>query len=267
LWKGYLKLGNITCAVKLAGAVTESGKIHFRMLNRKNRTPVKAIYVDQETEQPVERDQQVKGYELDKGEYLLIEPDEIEKLKTAGEHRLQIDGFVDRSSVSSVYREKPYYLLPGDRVASEPYALIHAALRDKAMDAVGRIVMQQRERSVLVEPLDGGLVVTLLRQANEVVADKQFFEGIPKGKVDPDVADIAGMLIDRKAAHFDPSSFEDRYEDALTAMIDAKSKGKKLPKAAPPKPREKAASLASLLKKSLQQEEKQPARSRPKKAA
>jgi DNA end-binding protein Ku len=152
-------------------------------------------------------------------------------------------------------------------VASEPYALIHAALRDKAMDAVGRIVMQQRERSVLVEPLDGGLVVTLLRQANEVVADKQFFEGIPKGKVDPDVADIAGMLIDRKAAHFDPSSFEDRYEDALAAMIDAKSKGKKLPKAAPPKPREKAASLASLLKKSLQQEEKQPARSRPKKAA
>ena len=110
---------------------------------------------------------------IDKNEFLLIEPDEIEKLKTAGEHRLDLDGFVDRSSVSSVYREKPYYLLPGDRLANEPYALIHAALHNNKMDAIGRIVMQQRERSVLVEPLDGGLIVTLLRQANEVVADKQ----------------------------------------------------------------------------------------------
>jgi DNA end-binding protein Ku len=267
LWKGYLKLGNITCAVKLTGAVTEAGKIHFRTLNRKNRTPVKAIYIDQETGEPVERDQQVKGYELDKGEYLLIEPAEIDKLKTAGEHRLEIDGFVDRSSVSSVYREKPYYLLPGDRLASEPYALIHSALRHQEMDAVGRIVMQQRERSVLIEPLDGGLVVTLLRQASEVVADKQFFEGIPKGKVDADLADIAGMLIDRKATHFDPSSFDDRYENALAEMIEAKRMGKKLPKAAAAKPREKVTNLASLLKRSLEQEDKHPARSRTRKAA
>jgi DNA end-binding protein Ku len=127
--------------------------------------------------------------------------------------------------------------------------------------------MQQRERSVLVEPLEGGLVVTLLRQANEVVADKQFFEGIPKGKMDPELADIAGMLIDRKATHFDPSSFEDRYEDALAAMIEAKRTGKKLPKTAAPKPREKAVNLASLLKRSLEQEGKQPARSRTRKAA
>jgi DNA end-binding protein Ku len=267
LWKGFLKLGNITCAVKLAGAVSEAGKIHFRTLNRKNCQPVRAVYIDQETEQLVERDQQVKGYELDKDEYLLIEPDEIDRLKTAGEHRLDIDGFVDRSSVSSVYREKPYYLLPGDRLANEPYALIQAVLRDKSMDAIGRIVMQQRERSVLVEPLDDGLMVTLLRQANEVVADKQFFEGIPKSKLDPELGDIAGMLIDRKATHFDPAAFEDRYEDALAAMIEAKRKGKKLPKLVVPKPREKAVSLAGLLKKSLEQEQKQPARSRSRKAA
>jgi DNA end-binding protein Ku len=267
LWKGYLKLGNITCSVKLAGAVSEAGKIHFRTLNRKNRLPVKAIYIDQETEEPVERDQQVKGYEVDKGEYLLIEPAEIDRLKTAGEHRLDIDGFVDRASVSSVYREKPYYLLPGDRLASEPFALIQAALSARKMDAIGRIVMQQRERSVLIEPLDEGLVVTLLRQANEVVADKQFFEGIPKGKPDPELAEIAGMLIERKAAHFDPSSFDDRYEEALAAMIEAKRTGKKPPKAATPKPRENTVNLASLLKRSLAQEEKQPAKSRPRKAA
>jgi DNA end-binding protein Ku len=267
LWKGFLRLGNITFSVKLTGVVSEGGKIHFRTLNRKTRQPVKAIYIDEATEEPVEREQQVKGYELNKGEYLLIEPAEIDKLKTTGEHRLDIDGFVDRSSVSSVYREKPYYLVPGDRLANEPYALIQRALQDKKMDAIGRIVMQQRERSVLLEPLDGGLVVTLLRQSNEVVADKQFFEGIPKGKVEADLAEIAGMLIERKVTHFDPSSFEDRYEDALAAMIEAKRTGKKLPKAAAPKPHGRAVNLASLLRKSLAQEEKQPAKSRTRKAA
>jgi DNA end-binding protein Ku len=255
LWKGFLKLGSITCAVKLVGAVSEAGKIHFRTLNRKTRQPVKAIYVDEETGDPVERDEQVKGYELEKGEFLLVEPEEITRLKKAGEHRLDIDGFVDRASVSSIYREKPYYLLPGDRLANEPYALIKAALEGEGVDAIGRVVMQQRERSVLVEPMDGGLVMTLLRQANEVVADKQIFDGIPKGEVDPELGEIAAMLIDRKAASFDPADFEDRYENALAAMLEARKKGKKPPKPAP-KPREKVANLASLLKKSLEQEGK-----------
>lgn len=253
MWKGYLKLGNITFTVKLAGAVTEAGKIHFRTLNRKTRQPVKAIYVDEETGEPVEREDQLKGYELGKGEYLLIEPEEIDKLKKAGEHRLEIDGFVDRSAVSSLYREKPYYLIPGDRLASEPYELIRAALENERVSAVGRIVMQQRERSVLIESLGGGMVVTLLRQANEVVAEKNYFEKIPEARLDPELGDIAGMLIDRKKTHFDPSSFTDRYEDALVAMLEAKKKGKKPPKAAP-RPKENVVNLAALLKKSLAQE-------------
>lgn len=256
LWKGFLKLGSITCTVKLVGAVSEAGKIHFRTLNRKTRQPVKAIYVDEETGDPVERDEQVKGYELEKGEFLLVEPEEVARLKKAGEHRLDIDGFVDRSSVSSIYREKPYYLLPGDRVANEPYALIRTALDEERVDAIGRVVMQQRERSVLVEPMDGGLVMTLLRQANEVVADKQIFDGIPKGKVDPELGEIAAMLIERKTARFDPADFEDRYENALAAMLEARKKGNKPPKPAAPKPREKVTNLASLLKKSLAQEGK-----------
>jgi DNA end-binding protein Ku len=253
LWKGYLKLGNITFTVKLASAVTEASKIRLRTLNRKTRQPVKAVYVDEETGEPVEREDQVKGYELDKGEYLLIEPEEIDKLKKAGEHKLEIDGFVDRSSVSSLYREKPYYVTPGDRLASEPYGLIRAALENEHVSAVGRIVMQQRERSALLESLGGGLVVTLLRQANEIVADKNYFEKIPEARTDPELADIAGMLIDRKKTHFNPSSFTDRYEDALVAMLEAKKKGKKPPKAAP-RPKENVVNLAAILKKSLAQE-------------
>jgi DNA end-binding protein Ku len=154
-WKGFMKLGSITCAVKLTGAVTEASKIRFRTLNRKSRQPVRAVYVDEGTDEVVDRDQQVKGFEVDKNEYLIVEPGEIQRLKKAGEHRIEIDGFVDRSSVSSIYREKPYYLYPADKLAVDPYALICAALEENKVDAIGRIVMLQRERSVLIEPLDG----------------------------------------------------------------------------------------------------------------
>jgi len=253
-WKGFMKLGSITCAVKLTGAVTESSKIRFRTLNRKTRQPVRAVYVDESTNEIVDRDQQVKGFEIDKNEYIIVEPDEIERLKKAGEHRIEIDGFVDRSSVSSVYRGKPYYLYPAEKLASDPYALIRTALEKNKVDAIGRIVMLQRERSVLIEPLDGGLVVTLLRKANEVVSDAEAFDGIPKSKVDPDLAEIAAMLIDRKRTHFDPSKFTDRYEDALIEMLEAKKKGKKPPKHAASQPRSNVTNLAALLKKSLAHE-------------
>jgi DNA end-binding protein Ku len=254
MWKGFLKLGSITCGIKLAGATTESSKIRFRTLNRKNRQPIKSEYRDDETDKTVERDEQVKGYELGDGEFLIIEPAEIEKLKKAGEHRLDIDGFVPEASVSSVYLEKPYYLYPADRISGEPFALIRDAIARKKVAALGRLVMQQRERSVLIEPRDDGMVLTLLRQANEVADEGKFFGGLKKQKIDAELLDIATMLIDRKRAHFDPSKFEDRYENALIEMLEAKKKGKKPPARAVPRPRENVVNLASLLKRSLQQD-------------
>jgi DNA end-binding protein Ku len=254
MWKGFLKLESITCGVKLAGATSESSKLRFRTLNRKNRQPIKSEYRDDETDKTVERDEQVKGYELGDGEFLSIEPAEIEKLKKAGEHRLDIDGFVPEASVSSVYLEKPYYLYPADRVAGEPFALIRDAMAKKKVAAIGRLVMQQRERSVLIEPRDAGMVLTLLRQANEVADEGKFFEGLKKQKIDAELLDIATMLIDRKRTHFDPSKFEDRYENALIEMVEAKKKGKKPPTKAVSRPKQNVVNLASLLKKSLQQE-------------
>jgi len=254
LWKGVLKLESINCAVKLIGASTESGKLHFKTLSRKSRLPVKSEYRDEMTGATVEHDEQVKGYELDGGDFLTIEPEEIEALKTEATHQLEIDGFVDQSSVSPLYLEKPYYLVPADELATEAYTLVAKAMERKKVAAVGRIVMQQRERSVLVEPRDRGMVVTLLRQANEVVDEADVFGGIEKTKVEPDLLEIATLLIDRKPAHFDPSKFEDRYENALIEMIQAKIKGKKLPVKAPPPPETNVVNLASLLRKSLEKE-------------
>jgi DNA end-binding protein Ku len=254
LWKGFLKLESINCAVKLIGATSESSKLHFKTLNRKSKLPVKSEYRDEETGETVEHDEQVKGYELDGGTFLTIEPEEIEALKTEATHRLEIDGFVDQASVSPLYLEKPYYLIPADDLAAEAYTLVAKTIARRKVAAIGRIVMQQRERSVLVEPRGRGMVVTLLRQANEVVDEAGIFGAIEKTKVEPELLEIATMLIDRKPARFDPSKFEDRYEDALIEMIQAKIKGKKLPAKAPPPPQTNVVNLASLLRKSLEKE-------------
>jgi DNA end-binding protein Ku len=120
VWKGYLKLGAVTCGVKLVGATSEAGKIHFRILNRKDRQPVKSAYIDEATGKTVDSEDQVKGYETDKGEFLLLEPDEIKALKLQTEHTLDIDGFVDKASVDPVYFDKPYYLIPADAPSNGP---------------------------------------------------------------------------------------------------------------------------------------------------
>ena len=127
-------------------------------------------------------------------------------------------------------------------------------MANKKVAALGRIVMQQRERSVLVEPRDAGMVLTLLRQENEVVDEDEIFGKIGDKKLDAELLEIATMLIDRKPTSFDPSKFEDRYEDALIEMIQAKMKGKKLPQQAAPPPRDNVVNLASLLRKSLEKE-------------
>jgi len=258
VWKGYLRLGAVSCGVKLVGATSEAGKIHFRILNRKDKLPVKSAYIDEGTGKPVESEDQVKGYETDKGEYLLLEPDEIKALKLQTEHTLEIDGFVDKASVDPVYFEKPYYVLPADAPAREAFAVIREALEKKKVAAMACVVLYQRTRHVLIEPEGKGMLMTTLRNHNEVIAASSAFDGLKKVKVDKDMAEIASMIIDKKRTKFDPSKFDDTYEDALIAMIEAKRKGKKPPKAAP-KPKENVVNLMDVLKKSLAKEGAEPA--------
>jgi DNA end-binding protein Ku len=255
VWKGYLKLGAVTCGVKLVGATSEAGKIHFRILNRKDRQPVKSAYIDEATGKTVDSEDQVKGYETDKGEFLLLEPDEIKALKLQTEHTLDIDGFVDKASVDPVYFDKPYYLIPADAPSNEAFAVIREALTRKKAAAMACIVLYQRTHHVLIEPEGKGMLMTTLRNHNEVVAASSAFESLRKVKVDKEMADIASMIMDKKRTKFDPTKFEDTYEDALIAMIEAKRKGKKPPKAAP-RPKENVVNLMDVLKKSLAQEGK-----------
>lgn len=253
VWKGFLKFGAVTCGIKLINAASESEKIHFRILNRKDRLPVKAAYVDEVTGDIVTSEDQIKGYELDRGQYLLIEPEDIKKLKPTSEHTLEVEETVDLSAIDQRYLDKPYYVVPADAMSEEPLAVIREALAKKKAAARANIVLYQRGREVVIRPHGKGLMMTTLRNAKDVVSEKAIFDGIKVPKTDPDMVEIATLLIDKKVGKFDPSTFEDRYENALIEMIDAKKAGRKPPKPAAA-PKENVVNLAEVLRKSLEKE-------------
>lgn len=272
VWKGFLKFGAVTCGIKLINAASESEKVHFRILNRKDRLPVKSAYLDEVTGDLVTAEDQIKGYQLDSGEYLLIEPEDIKQLKPTKEETLEVEGAVALSSIDQRYLDKPYYVVPADAMSEEPFAVIRAALAKKKAAARASIVLYQRGREVVIRPHGKGLMMTTLRNGRDVVSEKSIFDGLKATKTDPDMVEIATLLIDKKVGKFDPSKFEDRYENALIEMINAKKSGKKLPKPAAA-PKENVVNLADILRKSLVKEgikadkAKKPAASRRKSAA
>jgi DNA end-binding protein Ku len=253
VWKGFLKFGAVSCGIKLINAASESEKVHFRILNRKDRLPVKSAYLDEITGDVVGSDDQIKGYPLPNGEYLLIEPDDIKKLKPATEHTLEVEETIDLKSIDQRYLDKPYYIVPADAMSEEPFAVIREALAKKKAAARASIVLYQRGREVVIRPYDKGMMMTTLRNAKDVVSEKAIFDGIKVPKPDPEMVEIATLLIDKKVGKFDPSKFEDRYENALIEMISAKKAGKKLPKPAAA-PKENVVNLADVLRKSLAKE-------------
>lgn len=253
IWKGFMKVGSVSCGVKIVGATSEASKIHFRILNRRDGLPVKSAYVDEETGEPVNAEDQVKGFETDKEDFIQIEPEEIKALKLTSEHTLEIGEFVPVADIDTRYLEKPYYLIPAEDASAEAFNVLREAMKNKRVAARSCVVLYQRGREVLIQPFGKGMLLTELRDRNEMVSEATVFEGLKKQDYEADLLEIAGLLIDKKATKFEPSKFEDTYENALIAMIEAKRKGKKLPKAAP-KPRENVINLADVLRKSLAKE-------------
>jgi DNA end-binding protein Ku len=254
VWKGFLKFGAVSCAVKLIGATSEAEKVRFRILDRKTRQPVKAAYLDEETGDVVEGGDQVKGLELKDGDHLHIEPEELKKLKLTSEHTLEVDATIPIDTLDRRYLEKPYYLVPADGMAAEPFLVILKALERSNSAARSCIVLHQRGREVIIEPKAPGMLMTTLRDNQEVLSEKQVFAGISRIDTDPEMLEIADLLIEKKSGAFDPASFVDRYEDALIAMLEAKKAGRKPPRPATPPKRTNVVDLASVLRKSLAKE-------------
>ncbi|PBB16142.1 Ku protein [Mesorhizobium sp. WSM4313] len=253
-WKGYLKLSLVTCAIELTNVVTQAEKVSFRILNRKTGNTVKRIYVDAGTGKPLEEGDEVKGYEVSDGDFVHIEEDEIEAVQIESSHTMSLDGFVEKSSIEQIYLDTPYYVSPADEVSQEAFAVIRDAMAARKMAGLARIVLYRRERPVAIEPLGKGMVLTTLRYDDTVRRPATVFEDIAAAKTDKEMIDLAQHIIDGKKTKFDPSKFDDRYEEALLELIRAKKAGKKAPKAkAQPKP-SNVVNLFDALKKSLNAE-------------
>ena len=156
-WKGYLKLSLVSCAVALYPAASSSSRIRFNTLNRETGNRVQRQFVDAATGESVEDEEQVKGYQIGKGSYVIVEDEELEAIQLESTHTIDVESFVPRDEVDLRYLDTPYYIAPDDKVAQEAFAVIRDAMREKEMAGLARVVMARREHMILLEPLDKGL--------------------------------------------------------------------------------------------------------------
>jgi DNA end-binding protein Ku len=250
-WEGHLRLSLVTCPVALYPATTEAQTIRFNLINPGTNNRIKMKTVDAGTGEEVSRGDLVKGFEVAKGEYVLFDKEELDAVKIESTRIIDIEKFVPRASIDRLYWDTPYHLVPGGKTGIEAYAVIRAAMAKQNKVAIGRLVLGSRERICAIEIEEGGLVLNTLRTASEVRAiDEIGSPDLPKP--DPQMLQIAEKIVEQQSGEFDPSEFQDRYEDALRALVEQKRKGKSVkPATKPANDDTKVIDLMAALKKSL----------------
>jgi DNA end-binding protein Ku len=255
-WNGFLRLSLVSCPVSLVPATTEAKRVRFNQLNSKTGNRVQQQLIDSKTGEIVDRDQIVKGYEYNRGFYVTVTDDELKALQIESSKIIDLDRFVDRDEVDPVYLDTPYYVYPDGELAAETFRVISEAMAHKNKVGIGRVTISSRERLVLVEPRDGGLLMSTIRSADEVRPAE--FGPQPKGEIDSDMVSIAETIIERRSGAFDPADFRDRYQDALRELVAEKTKGQAVaPREVEEPP--KVINLMEALKRSLAQEQGEPA--------
>jgi DNA end-binding protein Ku len=225
-WKGFLRLSLVTCPVALYPATSESEKISFNQLNRKTGHRIKYAKVDADTGEEVANEDIVKGYKVDTETFVEVTKEELENVALESTRTIEIDEFVDRSEIDPRYLIRPYYLRPDGKVGHDAFAVIRETIREMDKVAIGRVVLTNREHIIALEPLDKGLMGTLLRYPYEVRDPKEYFDEIQDVKVTKDMLDLARHIVDEKSGTFEPDKFEDQYETALVDLINQKRAGK-----------------------------------------
>ena len=233
-WKGFLRLSLVTCPVALYPATSESEKVSFNQLNRKTGHRIKYAKVDADTGEEVANEDIVKGYKVDTDKFIEVTKEELENVALESTRTIEIDEFVDRSEIDSRYLIRPYYLRPDGKVGHDAFAVIRETIRDMNKVAIGRVVLTNREHIIALEPLDKGLMGTLLRYPYEVRSEEEYFDEIQDVKITKDMLDLAKHIVNQKAGRFEPDKFEDQYETALIDLINQKRAGKPItPKGRP----------------------------------
>ena len=247
-WKGYLKLSLVSCPIALFPATSEREKISFHQLNKETGNRIRYKKVDAESGDEVDNANIVKGYEIAKGEYIELEPEEIEAVAIESKRVIDIEEFVPRSEIDELYLRDPYYIVPDGEVAQQAFAVIREAIRKEGMVALGKVVFTSREHVIALEARGKGMVGVTLRYPYEVRNEEEYFDTIKDEKIPKDMIDLAIHIVETKTGHFKPEQFKDDFEDALKDLLRRKQKGEKIER-----PKERAPSNVINLMDALRQ--------------
>jgi DNA end-binding protein Ku len=254
-WKGYLRLSLVSCPIALYPASSLSEKVSFNRINRKTGNRLKQQNVDSETGEVVPREDIARGYEIGKGQYLIVEDEEFEAVQVESTRTIEIDQFVPRNEIDDRYIDSPYYIAPDGEVGQDAFAVIRDTIGKMNMVALGRVVLTRREHVIALETRGRGLLGMTLRYPYEVRDEQPYFEDIPQLKLPKDMMDLASHIVSNKSGHFDPSHVEDRYENALIDLLKKKEAGEKItPVRGAPPPR--VVNLMDALRASIDAEKK-----------
>src|SRR4028118_370529 len=226
-WKGQIRLALVSIPVEIFSATKSGAAIAFNQIHEPTGKRIKYEKVVPGVG-AVDPDEIVKGYQYEKGSYVLLDDEELEGVKLESKKTLELTQFVDYDDVDVLYFEKPYFVVPADDLAEEAFIVLREALRRTRKMGVGQLALRGREYLVSVKPCGRGIVLETLRYADEVNKARDYFRDISEGKPDEELLDLAETLIERKTAEFDPAKFHDRYIEALHELIERKRKGKTL---------------------------------------
>ena len=223
-WQGHLKLSLVTCPVALYTATSTSERVSFHLINPDTHNRIRMVPTDPDTG-PIERSDLVKGYEVSKDEYVLMDDEDFDKVRLESTRTISIDQFVDEDQIDRLYWNDPFYVVPDKGLGAEAFAVIREAMKKAGKIAIGSLVLRGRERQLALEVHGKGLVAYTLRAHDEVRQPEDYFDDIPTVKADKDMVEIAARIIGQKEADFDPTTFKDAYDEALKDLIKAKQKG------------------------------------------
>jgi DNA end-binding protein Ku len=243
-WKGYLRLSLVTCPIELFPATSQAEKTHFHQINTRTGHRLRQLMVDEETGDPVDTAHKGRGYEIGKGKYVPVDEDELKAVEIESTRTIDIDGFVPRAEIDKRYLDRPYYIAPSGKSATEAFVVIRDAMKDQERVALARVAMAHREHIIMLEPLGKGLLGTTLRFDYEVRDEQDYFADIPSPRIPRDMVSLAAHILDSKATRFDPTKFKDEYETALGKLVQRKAKGQTVE---PPAPAEKPSNVIDLM--------------------
>jgi DNA end-binding protein Ku len=252
-WKGYLKLSLVSCPIALFPAASEREKISFHQLNKETGNRIRYRKVDAETGDEVEQANIIKGYDVGKGEYIELDPEELEAVAIESKRTIEIDEFVPKEEIDDLYMRDPYFIVPDGEVGQQAFAVIREAIRKEGMVALGKVVFTSREHIIMIEARDNGMMGVTLRYPYEVRDPKEYFDDIEDEKVPKDMLDLAVHIVETKKGTFKPAKFEDQYEEALKELIRKKQKGERIERPKEPA-RSNVVNLMDALRQSVKAE-------------